>query len=115
MPISETGITFNGIPIEYLTNKDLIYLANKMKIEIDCDYNDRESILALIDNAFLRMRDREIIDPYSFYSLNLIVVHMMSLSLKKKRMKVVRCRRRVSMLKMVWWLLSNCLSSHFCR
>ena len=63
---TETGITFNGIPIEYLANQDLIYLANKMKIDIDCDYNDRESILALIDNAFLRMKDREIIDPYLY-------------------------------------------------
>ena len=61
---AETGITFNGIPIEYLTIDDLLYFAHYMNIPIDCDPSDKESIIALIDNAFLRMKDKHIVDPY---------------------------------------------------
>lgn len=64
MHIAETGITFNGIPIEYLTVEDLHYFANFMNIEIDCNPDDRESIIAIIDNAFLRIKDRNVVDPY---------------------------------------------------
>ena len=38
---AETGITFNGIPIEYLTIDDLLYFAHYMSIPIDCDPSDK--------------------------------------------------------------------------
>lgn len=63
MSITETGITFNGIPIEYLTVNDLIYFAEYMNINLDCGLDDRESIIAIIDNAFLRIKNRDVVDP----------------------------------------------------
>lgn len=64
MVIAETGITFNGIPIEFLTIKDLQYFANFMHIKMDCDQDDRESMIAIIDNAFLRIKNKNVTDPY---------------------------------------------------
>ena len=68
MSRTETGITFNGIPIEFLTIDDLLYFANFMNINLDCDHNDKESIIAIIDNAFLRIKDRNVTDPYITFS-----------------------------------------------
>lgn len=62
----ETGISLNGVPLEKLSKEDMIHLAEIKEIRLDCDLNDRKSMIALIDNGFLRIKDKDIIDEYYF-------------------------------------------------
>ena len=62
----ETGISLNGVPLEKLSKEDMIHLAEMKEIRLDCDLNDRRSMIALIDNGFLRIKDKDIIDEYYF-------------------------------------------------
>lgn len=62
----ETGISLNGVPLEKLSKEDMIHLAEIKEIRLDCDLNDRRSMIALIDNGFLRIKDKDIIDEYYF-------------------------------------------------
>lgn len=57
-----TGITLNGVPLEKLSKRDMIHLAEITDISLDCDLNDRKSVIALIDNGFLRIKNRNIVD-----------------------------------------------------
>ena len=60
----ETGISLNGVPLEKLAQKDMIHLAETADIVLDCDLNDRKSVIALIDNGFLRIKKKNIVDEY---------------------------------------------------
>ena len=60
----ETGISLNGVPLEKLSKEDMIHLAEIKEIRLDCDLNDRKSMIALIDNGFLRIKNKDIIDEY---------------------------------------------------
>ena len=62
----ETGISLNGVPLEKLSKEDMIHLAEIKEIRLDCDLNDRKSMIALIDNGFLRIKDKAVIDEYYF-------------------------------------------------
>ena len=60
----ETGISLNGVPLEKLSKEDMIHFAEIKEIRLDCDLNDRKSMIALIDNGFLRFKNKDIIDEY---------------------------------------------------
>ena len=64
MIITETDITYNGIPLEHLSTADMVQFAKYMHIDISGSENDRQSLFALIDNAFLRMKNKHITNPY---------------------------------------------------
>ena len=44
----ETGISLNGVPLEKLAQKDMIHLAEIADIVLDCDLNDRKSVIAVL-------------------------------------------------------------------
>ena len=60
----ETGITLNGVPLERLGKNDMLHLAELMNINLECDLDDRMSVIALIDNGFLRIKNRNIVDAF---------------------------------------------------
>ena len=60
----ETGITLNGVPLERLEKNDMLHLAELMNINLECDLDDRMSVIALIDNGFLRIKNRNIVDAF---------------------------------------------------
>ena len=64
MIITETDITYNGVPLEHLSTADMVQFANHMRIDISGSENDRQSLFALIDNAFLRIKNKHIKNPY---------------------------------------------------
>lgn len=60
MIITETDITYNGVPLENLSTEDMVHFANYMHIDISGSENDRQNLFALISNAFLRMKTKHI-------------------------------------------------------
>ena len=64
MIITETEITFNGVPLEHLSTEDMLHFAKFMHIDVGGTESDRQSLFALIDNAFLRLKNKQIIDSY---------------------------------------------------
>lgn len=66
MIITETDITFNGVPLEHLSTRDMLHFAKFMHINVDGTENDRQSLFALIDNAFLKMKNKNIFDSCAF-------------------------------------------------